>query len=327
MLAAPIPNNEPARLATLRALRLLDTPSEERFDRLTRVARRLFKAPIALVSLIDENRQWFKSCIGLNVAETSRDISFCGHAILHDDVLVIPDARNDARFYDNPLVTGAPGIRFYAGQPLTAPNGSKLGTLCVIDTHPREFGSEERGLLRDLAQIVEREIAAIELATIDDLTLLVNRRGFEALAQQTLHVCKRLGRHASLLFFDLDSFKQINDTYGHAEGDRALVTFADALRAALRDSDVIGRLGGDEFVALLTDANDEETHRVLKRLRDTLAEANAGSTRGYEIRFSVGQAQFDPERHQSVIDLLVESDVSMYAHKAKQRGGSSTRQM
>lgn len=142
MPAAPIPNNEPARLATLRALRLLDSPSEERFDRLTRVARRLFKAPIALVSLIDENRQWFKSCIGLNVAETSRDISFCGHAILHDDVLVIPDARNDARFYDNPLVTGAPGIRFYAGQPLTAPNGSKLGTLCVIDTHPENSAAK-----------------------------------------------------------------------------------------------------------------------------------------------------------------------------------------
>lgn len=277
------------------------------------------------VSLIDQNRQWFKSCIGLSVAETSRNISFCGHAILHDDVLVIPDACSDARFYDNPLVTGAPGIRFYAGQPLTASNGSKLGTLCVIDMQPREFRSDERGLLRDLAQIVEREIAAIELATVDDLTLLANRRGFEALALQTLHVCKRLGRNASLLFFDLDSFKQINDTYGHAEGDRALMMFADALRAALRDSDVIGRLGGDEFVALLTDANDEETHRALQRLRETLAAANAGSTRSYEIRFSVGETPFDPERHQSVIDLLAESDGAMYAHKSKQRGDRSNR--
>lgn len=103
--------------------------------------------------------------------------------------------------------------------------------------------------------------------------------------------------------------------------------FADALRAAFRDSDVIGRLGGDEFVALLTNADDEETHRALKRLRDTLAAVNAGSTRSYEIRFSVGQTQFDPERHHSVTDLLVESDVGMYAHKAKQRGGSSTRSM
>lgn len=325
MLTAPIPSNEPVRLATLRALRLLDTPGEEQFDRVTRVACRLFNVPIALVSLIDQNRQWFKSCIGLSVAETSRNISFCGHAILHDDVLVIPDARSDARFYDNPLVTGAPGIRFYAGQPLTASNGSKLGTLCVIDMQPREFRSDDRGLLRDLAQIVEREIAAIELATVDDLTLLANRRGFEALALQTLHVCKRLGRNASLLFFDLDSFKQINDTYGHAEGDRALMMFADALRAALRDSDVIGRLGGDEFVALLTDANDEETHRALQRLRETLAAANAGSTRSYEIRFSVGETPFDPERHQSVIDLLAESDGAMYAHKSKQRGDRSNR--
>lgn len=327
MPAAPIPIDESVRLATLRALRLLDTPGEERFDRLTRIARRLFNVPVALVSLVDENRQWFKSCMGFSVAETSRDISFCGYAILHDDVLVVPDARNDARFYDNPLVTGSPGIRFYAGQPLTASNGSKLGTLCVIDMHAREFGSDERELLRDLAQIVEREIAAIELATIDDLTLLVNRRGFQTLAQQTLHVCKRFGRRASLLFFDLDGFKEINDRYGHAEGDRALVTFADALRAVLRDSDVIGRLGGDEFVAILTDADDEETHRALKRLGDTLAAVTAGSTHSYEIRFSVGQTRFDPQRHRSVNDLLVESDVGMYAHKAKQRDGNSPRSM
>jgi diguanylate cyclase (GGDEF)-like protein len=320
MLAAPIPINEPVRIATLRTLKLLDTPAEERFDRLTRLARRLFDVPIALVSLIDENRQWFKSCAGLGVSETSRDISFCGHAIMHDDVFMIPDARADSRFHDNPLVTGEPGIRFYAGQPLTVPNGSKLGTLCLIDTRPREFDAEERGLLRDLAQIAEQEIAAIELATIDELTLLANRRGFEALAQHGLNVCKRLGRQASLLFFDLDGFKQINDRFGHAEGDRALAAFADALRGALlRDSDVIGRLGGDEFVALLDDAGDDETRRVIDRLRDVLTSINAREQRGYEIRFSVGQTQFDPTRHETVIDLLVESDVGMYAHKAAQK--------
>lgn len=233
MLVAPIPGNEPIRLSTLRTLRLLDTPAEERFDRLTRPARRLFDVSIALASLIDENRQWFKSCAGLGVRETGRAISFRGHAILHDDVVMIADARTDARFHDNPLVTGEPGIRFYADQPLTVPNGSKLGTLCLIDTRPRERDGEAVGRLRDLAHIAEQEIAAIELATVDGLTLIANRRGFEALAQHALNVCRRMGRDASLLFFDLDDFKRINDSFGHAEGDCALTTFAAALRASL----------------------------------------------------------------------------------------------
>lgn len=323
MLVAPKPDNEPARLATLRTLGILDTPAEERFDRLTRLARRVFDVPIALVSLIDENRQWFKSCAGLDVQETARDVSFCGHAILHDDVFMIPDARADARFHDNPLVTGDPGIRFYAGQPLTVPDGSKLGTLCLIDTRPRELDTEQRGLLRDLAHIAEQEIAAIELATVDELTLIANRRGFEALAQHALNVCKRMGRDASLLFFDLDDFKRINDTFGHAEGDRALATFAAALRESLRESDVIGRLGGDEFVALLTDARDDETRHALDRLRVALAASNAASSRGYEIRFSVGQTQFEAARHASIIDLLASSDSKMYAHKAARKHGQA----
>jgi diguanylate cyclase (GGDEF)-like protein len=321
MLVAPKPENESTRLATLRTLRILDTPPEERFDRLTRLARHLFDVPIALVSLIDENRQWFKSCTGLEARETPRDVSFCSHAILQDDLLMIPDARADSRFRDNPLVVGEPNIRFYAGQPLTVPNGARLGTLCLIDRRPRTLDAKQRGLLLDLARIAEQELAAIELATVDDLTLIPNRRGFEALAQHALNVCKRMGHRASLLFFDLDGFKQINDSYGHAEGDRALATFAAALRNSFRQTDVIGRLGGDEFVALLTDAGDDETARALDRLRATLAGHEAAAERGYDIRFSVGQTQYDPARHATVIDLLAASDSQMYAHKMAQKKG------
>lgn len=140
MKVPEIPSNEHDRLETLRSLRLLDSPSEERFDRLTWMAQRLFGVPIALVSLVDENRQWFKSCLGLSARETSRDISFCGHTILGDDLLVIPDATLDERFSDNPLVFNNPHIRFYAGCPINAPNGMKLGTLCIIDDRPRNFG-------------------------------------------------------------------------------------------------------------------------------------------------------------------------------------------
>jgi len=136
MLTPPLPADEPTRLDTLRSLRILDTPPEERFDRLTRLARRLFGVPGAVVSLVDAERQWFKSCDGLAASETPRDISCCGHAILSDDIMLVPDAGADVRFHDNPLVTGDPNIRFYAGCPLTVTNGSRLGTLCLPRSPP-----------------------------------------------------------------------------------------------------------------------------------------------------------------------------------------------
>jgi diguanylate cyclase (GGDEF)-like protein len=315
MLAAIEPDDEAERIAALRSLKIFDTAPEERFDRLTRLAKRLFDVPITLVSLVDENRQWFKSCVGINTRETSRDISFCAHAITSRDILVVPDARLDVRFHDNPLVRSDPGIRFYAGYPLTLPNGVKLGTLCVMDRLPRSFDSEERELLRDLGRMAEQEIAALQLATMDELTLLSNRRGFQALAQHALNVSERLGRTASLLFFDLNDFKKINDTYGHAEGDRALGAFAEVLRDALRDSDVIGRIGGDEFCVLLTGVQPDEIAAVLRRLREMLKQRTIRVQRGYDIDFSVGQTQFDPARHVSIADLMADSDTRMYLQK------------
>ena len=325
MLTPAKPADENARIDTLRALNILDTSPEERFDRLTRLAKRLFGVPIALVSLVDADRQWFKSCVGLCASETPRDISFCGHAILGDDILVVPDALADERFHDNPLVSGDPNIRFYAGCPLKVANGSKLGTLCLIDVKPRDLDDDDRALLRDLARMAEQELAAVQLATMDELTMLSNRRGFEAHAQHALNVCKRLEKPASLLFFDLNDFKKINDTFDHAEGDRALVTFAEVLRNTLRDSDVIGRLGGDEFVALLTDANGAEASEVVKRLRETLTLRNSEAQRGYDIRFSVGQIEFDVRRHSSVANFLAEADKAMYANKQAPKASAEKR--
>ncbi|MEK6662739.1 MAG: PAS domain S-box protein [Pseudomonadota bacterium] len=152
------PANETARVAALCGLAVLDTPAEERFDRITRIAQRHFQVSIALVSLVDAERQWFKSCQGLGASETPRDISFCGHAILSEDILYIPNALDDPRFADNPLVTGAPNIRFYAGAPLHAPGGERVGTLCIIDDKPRTFSAAELTVLRDLANCVEVEL-------------------------------------------------------------------------------------------------------------------------------------------------------------------------
>lgn len=157
---APAPPDEERRLAALQGLGILDTEPEERFDRLTRLAAALFDVPIALVSLVDQDRQWLKSCQGLSVRETPREVSFCAHAILRREVMVVPDTLLDPRFADNPLVLGEPRIRFYAGYPLSLPGGECVGTLCVVDSRPRRLDQAAVQLLRDLGSLVERELAA-----------------------------------------------------------------------------------------------------------------------------------------------------------------------
>ena len=164
MLEPKNPQNESKRVAELHGLYVLDTPPEERFDRLTRIAQHLFGVSMALVSLTDHERQWFKSRQGLDATQMPRNISFCGHAILVDSPFVIEDAAADPRFADNPQVTGGPRIRFYAGMPLKGPNGYKVGTLCLIDPAPRKFSLQDAAALRDLAAVVTDELANKELS-------------------------------------------------------------------------------------------------------------------------------------------------------------------
>ncbi|WP_372677157.1 MBL fold metallo-hydrolase [Desulfosarcina sp.] len=157
---APIPENEPQRIETLKQLHLLDTDIEERFEQITRIAAAAFDVPMALVTLVDQDRQWFKSHFGLNATETPRDQAFCAHAILDTKVMIVRDTLLDSRFADNPLVVREPRIRFYAGYPLTLPNGTSPGTLCLIDTRPRDLDEVRIDLLRELGKMVEREMAA-----------------------------------------------------------------------------------------------------------------------------------------------------------------------
>jgi diguanylate cyclase (GGDEF)-like protein len=310
-----IPQNERERLKVLRSLDVLDTPSEERFDRLTRLAKRMFDVPIALVSLVDENRQWFKSCAGLTVSETSRDISFCGHAILDNEIFIIPDTLKDERFSDNPLVLNEPYIRFYAGCPLRYMDGSMLGTLCIIDTQPRFLNEGDLGAFKDLAELAEHELMAVQLATEDELTNISNRRGFIKLAQYGLDICARNNTSASLVFFDLNRFKSINDIFGHAEGDTALIAFSDHMKNTFRHSDVIGRLGGDEFAVLLTDTSFEPVDKIISRFRVSIDHYNKESNLGYEISFSEGIVIIDHEKNISLESLLGQADSLMYDKK------------
>jgi len=317
MQPAPTPVDEALRLSTLQSLGILDTPPEERFDRLTRLAKRLFNVTIASINFIDAGRQWPKSALGMSLKPIPRDVSFCTHAILNPDIMIVEDTHLDTRFAGNPFVLGDPHLRFYAGAPLTVANGMRLGTLCIADVHPRTLSTEDLQLLRDLATMAEQELIAVQLATMCDLTLLSNRRGFMTLSTHSLHLCQRLKTTAMLLFFDLDHFKQINDSYGHAAGDQALMEFAQALKSTFRSSDVIGRLGGDEFVVLLTNTDPGQIHYVIQRLEDEVSQLN--QEHDYKIEFSLGLTLFDPQVHQDIDDLMNESDKQMYQQKRSKR--------
>lgn len=321
MTEPPIPPDEAKRQRALDALDILDTAPEERFDRLTRIACRSFGVPIALVSLVDSDRQWFKSRQGLDATETPRAMSFCGHAILENEIFEVPDTREDERFADNPLVQSDPHIRFYAGAPIAAQDGSQVGTLCLIDREPRTLDEDDRALLNDLARLVEEDLANCARATTDMLTGLSNRRGFIELSERALSLCKRVDRPASLLFIDLDGFKPINDTFGHAEGDRALVGVAEILLETFRESDVIGRVGGDEFCVLLTDATDPKVPML--RLESCLSAWTA--ERPYVLGCSVGLVEFAPERHLTLADLMREADERMYVRKRARAQDSNPR--
>jgi GAF domain-containing protein len=177
-MKAPLPENEGARLEALRQYEILDTDPEESFNDLTRLAAYVCNTPIALITLVDEHRQWFKSRVGLSEEETSRDISFCAHAILQDGPFIVRDALDDVRFRTNPMVTALPHIRFYAGSPLMSPEGFKIGTLCVIDSKPRELTPEQ--------------IAALKILGNQVITQLDLRRE-NLFLQRALEKCKQAG--------------------------------------------------------------------------------------------------------------------------------------
>lgn len=310
------PSNEVDRLAELDRLGILDTPPEERFDRYTRLIKRLLDVPIALVSLVDEHRQWFKSHDGLEARETPREISFCGHAILSEELFVIEDAAADSRFCDNPLVQGDPNIRFYAGFPLHGPGGQAVGTLCVIDRKARSLNAEDLRSLRDIGEMVTRELASVALATTDELTGISNRRGFELLCSQVLALSQRTDRSVVMAMIDLDGFKSINDRFGHAEGDRALIEFSQCLTENFRESDVVARLAGDEFAVLMTDADEAQAAIALNRLSAHVRHMNAERALDYELNFSWGLAGFRSGVHDNVSDLLRDADALMYGNKS-----------
>lgn len=308
MLEPPTPSDETRRLETLRSLKLLDSPPEERFDRVTRLAKQIFSTPIALVSLVDADRQWFKSAQGLDAPETPRNISFCGHAILDDKIMVVNDAAEDQRFCDNPLVCNDPNIRFYAGYPLSAPDGSRVGTLCVIDRVPREITAEQAQLLRELGRMVEEELVDADLATNDPITSLSNRNGFLTIAGHLLSMCVRTEQPATLLLIHFQNLQEIDDNGGRNAGDAASVELAHHLLSTFRNSDLVARLASDLYGVLLAGTDLEGVDAVRQRFNEDISNQNRDADNRYDFLLDIDAIAFKADRHQNAQGLLEEAE-------------------
>lgn len=282
-----IPGNEQARIDALRTINMLDTPAEERFDRVTRLAKRVFNISISLVSLIDTNRQWFKSMQGLAVNETSRDISFCGHAILGEGAFYIENALEDPRFAKNPLVLGPPNIRFYAGIPLTVADGIRVGTLCLIDDKPRSFDQQDQALLISLGAMVERKLLSNELATFDSLTHLSNREGFDLLSSSVRTYCQSKEIAVALIMCDIDKVSEIESIFGKSEGEHLLVAFAEIMKKGVDDAALLARTDHHQFSAMLMHYAPEQVTSTIDKLRKSLQKYNQKSRRGYDIECQI----------------------------------------
>lgn len=208
MIEAPIPKDEAARLQALRMLKILDTPPDERFDRITRNAVRLFDAPMSTLTLVDSKREWFLSMQGLDKREGPRARSFCGHALLADGVMVVPDAMHDPRFDGNPMVMGPPHIRFYAGKALFAANGKRIGVFCIKDVKPRQFSAADCQLLSDLAAWAELELNAREFRrAVENLEVFKGeereRRELEAIINASPHGLMSIGMDGRIKHFNV----------------------------------------------------------------------------------------------------------------------------
>jgi diguanylate cyclase (GGDEF)-like protein len=312
MYNATIPDNEPMRLATLHASQLLNLRGGEQYHRLTRLGRRLLQMPVCLLNLVDAEYVRVLAGQGFDLHEFSRASSFCGHTILGEDALVIQDTRHHPYFFDNPLVVGAEGVRSYIGMPIRAFNGCKIGTLCLMDKVPREVAADDLAALRDLALLTEQELAAGQLAIIDDLTGLVNRRGFETMARLLLNSSERQGLPAVLLYFDLDDFSTLTRHYGEAEGDRMLMRFSRLLRQTFRGSDVLGRLGDNSFAVLVANSSAQQAEMVVDRMRQSALTLQQQEGWPGPLQFSVAAVHYSPAQGPSLEHLLSRADHLLY---------------
>jgi diguanylate cyclase (GGDEF)-like protein len=316
-------HDEPGRLAALHRYEILDTPKESSFERITGLVKTVLNVPMCAVSLIDTDRQWFKSCVGLTVSQTTRNISFCTHTIMERQPLHIPDATLDARFAENPLVTGDPFIRSYLGVPLSTPDGYNIGSLCAIDTKARTFSIDQIAVLQSFAMLVVDELELRRVAQTDQLTGAATRRSFCLELEKAIAHFRRTGVPSTLVMLDVDHFKLVNDTYGHPAGDVVLRTVAAELMGELRENDVLGRLGGEEFGVLLRESAPEYAMAIAERFRVRVEAADVSRTHPIRVTASLGVSPL-PHTTLTAEQWVEIADQAMYLAKRTGRNRCCT---
>ena len=323
-------DREATRLRAVLSYAVLDTPPEPNFDRITHLAANIFEQPVCTLSLADAERHWFKSRYGVDATEMPRRMSFCDQTILSDDAFVVPDAFADARFATAPIVAGPPHLRFYAGAPLVAPNGFRIGSLCVLDTKPHtDFDPKKADILANLARTVvellearsrqielaKRNQEIVHLARHDPLTGLANRRLLGEYVENAMAQVQDQ-EQVAVLYLDLDRFKEVNDSLGHHGGDSLLQQVADRLRDNVRATDQVARLGGDEFAIVQT---GEHAARHAADLADRLIRTLGAPYLVEGHRVSIGialgaDAAVRPDQ------MFREADNTLYRAKSQGRG-------
>lgn len=328
-MLAPKPHpRERARLDTIADLGLMRDEVEESITRAVRLLSDCIGVPIAALSVVGNDRQRLISKVGISIEETARDVSFCGHTLLDTDLFVVSDARTDERFADNPLVIGDPGIRFYSGIAVNAPNGLPIGALCAIDTRPRELTETQIRQFNDIKFLIEDILQFRALSMRDALTGLFNRRYFDEMLGREWRRSLRHTLPLSAMMVDIDHFKRYNDHYGHPEGDRCLKAVAAMLRAQVcRAGDHLARYGGEEFVLILPETPLAGALVMAERLRNAIVDArweHAGSPFGH-ITVSIGAATIMSldSTGSDAIELIRLADECLY--RAKAAGRNCTR--
>lgn len=268
------------RVEVVRQLDILDTPAEERFDRITRVVKRAFGVAAATISFVDARREWVKSSVGFTHPQVARNISLSAHAVAAGDLVAVPDLAADVRFYDNPIVVEPPRIRFFAAHPLQVRDGSVVGALSIYDPAPREFGASDREVMSDLAAICERELregapgaqalagVVAEVERIDPVTRLWNRSAMFDIMRRELECARGESRAVAFLMIGIGLDEVIR--HGTTAGDAILAEVAHVLRASLRPYDIPARFGGNEFAALLSGVDETKAVDAAERIRSTI---------------------------------------------------------
>lgn len=327
MLEPPLPSNECLRQASVEELGLNVAGLDPNFSRVCHLLASVLRVRHAAFTVIDGTRQRVRGFNGIDAApnETLRAVSFCGHAILSSDGLDVRDAHEDPRFHDNPLVRGAPYIRYYLGLPVRSPAGFPVGALCAFDPDPRVTGLTEKMVLRGVRSVIEDELAMCQRATVDFLSGLANRRAFtEALTREWRRAYRENAKFA-LLIADVDGFKRANDHGGHPLGDDWIRRISRAIRhAPRRPADFAARIGGDEFAVILPDAGSvggKATAETLCHSVEAL-DLRCPETPFGRATLSIGIAAAEGRAHldQGPEQFLKRADDALYA--AKRNGGN-----